>query len=89
MTLIYEMNKKNKYVNEIIDGHDIIEYMMVMMNNVSANELLKNENGIFRTLTLEKGTNINKYDKDINKFLTMWKNNNCRYCDFKMLSLMI
>jgi len=83
MTLIYEMNKKNKYVNEIIDGHDIIEYMMVMMNNVSANELLKNENGIFRSLTLDKGINIDKYDKDINKFLTMWKNNNCRYCDFK------
>tara|TARA_B100000513_G_scaffold179401_1_gene97421 strand:- start:718 stop:2409 length:1692 start_codon:yes stop_codon:yes gene_type:complete len=83
MEMIYSMNKKNNYVSEILDGHDIIEYMMILMNTTCAKELIKHKNGIFRSLTLDKNVNTNKYDKNINKFLTMLKNNNCKYCDFK------
>jgi exoribonuclease R len=43
------LSKYNKYTNELKDSHDLVCYLMVLMNHHCAKELLKFKTGIFRS----------------------------------------
>ena len=45
--------RKTKYVKEIKDSHDVIAYLMILMNYESANVAQRFKSGIFRTLCLK------------------------------------
>ena len=54
-----QMSKIYKYIDHIQDSHDVVAYLMILMNHHSARELLKNGNGIFRS-TISKNIKITK-----------------------------
>lgn len=67
-------NKKYKYTENITTSHDVIAYLMILMNYYSSRELLKYKCGIFRNA--EKGVSESLPEtlpKNIHKFLTYWK----------------
>lgn len=67
-------NKQFHYVDNIKTSHDIIAYLMIIMNYYSSKELLKFKTGIFRNA--EKNVVYNapsSLPNDIQKFLTYWK----------------
>jgi len=48
--------------DNIFNSHDIVSYLMIFMNHKCASEMIKHNNGIFRTTTRTNiPTNINKY----------------------------
>lgn len=53
--LISQLNtyKRYKYMENILDSHDVVAYLMVMMNYLSAQDLKKHHSGIFRTIKLK------------------------------------
>ena len=82
--LTNNMNKKYKYIDKIQTSHDVIAYLMVLMNNYCAKEMLKHKEGIFRTVTLND-TYIpdSSLKPEIKKFLKIWNSFGGKYCNFE------
>ena len=58
------MNRKKKYVDSIDTSHDVIAYLMITMNYISAKELIKLNNYIEKKFRQETKS-ISKKTKDI------------------------
>ena len=82
--LTTNINKKYKYMDKIQTSHDVIAYLMVLMNNYCAQELIKHKEGIFRTVKLND-TYIpdSSLKPEIKKFLKIWNSFGGKYCKFE------
>lgn len=83
-TLTSLNNKKEfKYIDSITTSHDVIAYLMIIMNYYSAREMEKNEIGLFRSATVGKPPSVAEtLPSDIKKFLTIWQSSGGRYMKF-------
>ena len=83
--------KTTKYVKEIKDSHDVVAYLMIMMNYESANVAAQSKSGIFRTLSLKdfkenkenKDNNESKMDDEIYNFIKIWQSSSGQYTTFE------
>jgi exoribonuclease R len=88
--------KKYKYINSIRDSHDLVAYLMILMNYNCAKEMLKHGNGIFRSSVFikketsdKKDTNENKDSLDMNmpenvsNFIRCWKSSYGQYINLE------
>ena len=80
----YSNNKndesKKKYVDSIDTSHDVIAYLMITMNYISAKELIRLKTGIFRSAQF--GSNFTPPEnipKDVRKFLKHWNSQGGKY----------
>jgi len=82
--MVKELNKKYKYVETITSTHDMIAYLMILMNYYSARELKKNETGIYRSAKLNHSYRppVTVPD-DIQKFLKIWHSFGGKYTKFE------
>ena len=77
------LQQQYKYVAEIRDSHDVVEYYMIMMNHMCAETLYGHKCGIFRTVT--KKTDVDStttkpiVDQDLEKFINIWKYTSSSY----------
>ena len=77
--------QKYKYVEEIRDSHDVVEYYMIMMNHMCAERLYSHKCGIYRTVSTNTKTDADKtinqpnVDKELQKFINIWKYTSSRY----------
>ena len=53
MSTVDALNHKTQLLDDIIDSHDLVQYMMLLMNVEAANRLSELNDGIFRSLTLK------------------------------------
>ena len=74
--------KKNKYMKEIRDSHDLIAFLMVLMNTESANKMLEFENGIYRTLRLGTVENT-KISSEVIDFIKIWQSSSGAYTSYE------
>ena len=75
MDVVDGLNKKYKYVGSIVDSHDVVAYLMILMNYNTSKELLKYRNGIYRSVALKNTEPIqvpSDIPQDAEKFLKMW-----------------
>ena len=80
LPLVYAMNRKNKYIDSIDTSHDVVAYLMITMNYISAKELIQLNTGIFRSAKF--GSNFSPPDdipKDVKKFLKHWNSLGGKY----------
>ena len=83
--IVVKLNKKNKYMREIIDSHHVIAYLMLLMNVKCADKLENFETGIYRSIKL-KETNLiqpNNIPSDIYDFIKIWQTASGKYTNFK------
>lgn len=79
--------KKYKYINSIRDSHDLVAYLMILMNYKCAKELIKSGNGIFRSSVLIKKDTSKEaaleddfgLPENVNKFIRCWKSSYGQY----------
>jgi exoribonuclease R len=74
------MNRKKKYIDSIETSHDVIAYLMITMNYISATELIRLNTGIFRSAKF--GSNFTPPEnvpKDVRKFLKHWNSQGGKY----------
>ena len=84
MVLIKNLNKKNQYVDHISSSHDLVAYMMILMNYLTANEFIKSKKGIFRSVKLDKTYKTpENIPKNISKFLKTWNSFGGSYVKYK------
>jgi len=65
--------KNHKYLDMIQDSHDLVSYLMIVMNHYSSIEMSKYKNGIYRSMTVTENTPTNSIPNNVNKFLNIWK----------------
>lgn len=81
--ILVKMNSITSYVETIRDSHDVIAYLMILMNYISAQEFLKYKTGIFRSMKLNNNIELPDYlPNDIRAFLKLWKSNSSKYISF-------
>ena len=78
--IVHAMNRKNKYIDSIDTSHDVVAYLMITMNYISARELIRLNTGIFRSAKF--GSNFNPPENvpsDVKKFLKHWNSLGGKY----------
>jgi len=79
---VRKLSYNYKYINNIKNSHDVVAYLMILMNYNCAKELLKNKNGIFRSTIIKKEHIVlNDLPKDINNFIKFWNSSSGQYID--------
>ena len=82
---------KFRYTSKIKDSHDLVGYLMILMNYYSAKELINHKNGIFRNAVIKREVIIpENLDEDMKKFLKIWNSVAGQYIngeDIEMVSL--
>lgn len=53
-----QMMSKYRFMNDIVDSHDVVCYLMILMNYFCATELLKYNEGIFRTMSTSENKTV-------------------------------
>jgi len=77
------LSSKYKYINYIHDSHDVVSYLMILMNHQCAIELLKNKNGIFRCIKESKTDLPNSLPNDVSQFIKIFTNSSGQYIDIQ------
>tara|TARA_B110000967_G_C18887445_1_gene564977 strand:- start:1548 stop:3248 length:1701 start_codon:yes stop_codon:yes gene_type:complete len=74
------LNRKEKYIDNIDNSHELVSYLMIYMNYISAQTLLKKGVGIFRSAALKPGFVCpNGVETNVKKFLKQWNSSGGRY----------
>ena len=79
-------NKKYKYIDNVETSHDVIAYLMILMNYISAKEMKRMKIGIYRSA---KYNNLKEYippdsaTKGVKKFLKMWRSSGGSYVKYE------
>ena len=77
-----QMSHKYKYINNIKDSHDVVCYLMILMNYHCAKNLFNFKNGIFRSTIVKKQITLpNSLPDDVSKFITIWNSSSTQYID--------
>jgi len=75
------LSKKYKYINNVTGSHDVVAYLMILMNYFSAKELLKNKVGIFRSTIVNAKQQLlpDNVPEDVAKFIKIWNSSFGQY----------
>jgi len=81
-----KMTYKYKYINNIRDSHDVVSYLMVLMNYYCAKEIYKSNNGIFRSTIIKKTIELPDFlPDDVSKFIKIWNSACAQYIDYSAI----
>lgn len=72
---VQSMSKKTstKLLPSVKNSHDLVTYLMIMMNYCVSRELIDNKDGIFRTAFINKDLNLPEgLDEGTKNFITAW-----------------
>ena len=84
LNYIKKMNRKKRYIDGISNSHDVIAYLMILMNYISAKYLTTQKRGIFRSAKFNNNFVAPKsIPKDVQKFLKMWNSFGGKYLKFE------
>lgn len=91
LDLVKHLSFEYKYMNKIQDSHDVVSYLMIFMNYHCGQDLMKYNNGIFRSTTFTNNTKeIPEKDNaipenmpsEVYKFIKIWNSFSGQYIDF-------
>ena len=76
--------KEQRYLDNVADSHDLVSYLMILMNYYSSRNLMEHKNGIFRSLKYgeNKHTVPEGLNKNVSKFIRIWTSNGSKYILF-------
>jgi exoribonuclease R len=79
---VQSLSKKYRYINNVRNSHELVCYLMILMNYNCAKELIKNKTGIFRSTIIKKEMHIPDFiPEDVSKFITIWNSVSGQYID--------
>ena len=76
------LSRQYKYVNNVRNSHDVVCYLMILMNYNCAKELIKEKTGIFRSTIIKKEFYVPpEIPEDVSKFIKIWNSTSGQYID--------
>lgn len=80
------LSKKYKYINNVRNSHDVVCYLMILMNYNVAKNLITHKNGIFRYTIMKREVSIpDSLPEDVAKFIKIWNSAAGQYVDLNCL----
>jgi exoribonuclease R len=77
---VNELSTVYKYIKRINGSHDVVGYLMILMNYYTASELIKYNTGIYRSVNFNNKTEKNDSLPDnVNNFLKIWNSSSGQY----------
>jgi hypothetical protein len=74
------LSPKYKYMDSIDDSHDVVSYLMILMNYYCANELLTAKTGIFRSSSVTREVVVPPgVPADVGKFIKIFNSSRSQY----------
>lgn len=78
----HELSKKYKYINNVRNSHELVCYLMILMNYHCAKELIKHKTGIFRSTVIKRQFSVpDTLPEDVGKFIKIWNSASGQYID--------
>lgn len=82
--VVTQLCSKTKYIKSIRDSHDLVCYLMVLMNYTCAKEMLMKKVGIFRSALIKKDVNLvdtTVVPDEVGQFIKIWNSTSGQYID--------
>lgn len=81
-----KLSRKYKYISNVRNSHEIVCYLMILMNYNSAKDLLLNKNGVFRSTIMRRDfVTPEDIPEDVSKFIKIWNSSAGQYIDASCL----
>jgi len=75
-----KLSKKYKYINNVRNSHELVCYLMILMNYNCATEMIKYKTGIFRSTIIKKEFSVpDNVPEDVAKFIKIWNSSSGQY----------
>ena len=75
--VVTQLSNDYKYLKKINDSHDMVAYLMILMNYYTSRDMVRYNNGIYRSVSFNKDYNVDDTLPDnVNNFLKIW-NSSC------------
>jgi len=86
--IVKKMNRRQfRYMDNIETSHDVVAYLMITMNYISAKELENFKSGVFRSAKLREHKQLPEHiTPDIKKFVKNWNSFGSQYNKFENMS---
>jgi exoribonuclease R len=79
---VQQISTKYKYITNVRNSHDLVSYLMILMNYHCATELLKHKTGIFRSAITNREFIVpDTLPEDVGKFIKIWNSSSGQYID--------
>lgn len=76
------LSLRNSYIERVHNSHDVVTYLMILMNFHCAKELIKYKTGIFRSTIIKKEIKVPEHvPEDSAKFIKIWNSASGQYID--------
>ena len=74
------LSYKYKYINNVRNSHELVCYLMILMNYHCATELLKSKSGVFRSTIMNRSISVpESVPEDVSKFIVIWNSASGQY----------
>jgi exoribonuclease R len=82
LEIAQNLSRKYKYINNVRNSHELVCYLMILMNFHCAKELIKHNTGIFRSTVIKKEFVVPEtVPEDVAKFIKIWNSASGQYID--------
>ena len=76
------LSRKNRYISSVKNSHDVVCYLMILMNYYCATEMLKHKTGIFRSTIMKREYSVpDSVPEDVAKYIKIWNSASGQYID--------
>ena len=77
-----KLTVKHKYISYVRNSHEVVCYLMILMNYHCAKELIKHKTGIFRSTIIKREFSVPEtVPEDVSKFIKIWNSASGQYID--------
>jgi len=84
LNYVKKMNKVKSYIDNVVNCHDLIAYLMILMNYISATYLKENKVGIFRSAKFNANfVPPDTVPSEVQKFLKMYNSSGGQYVKYE------
>jgi hypothetical protein len=88
MDITKKLSKKYKYINNVRNSHELVCYLMILMNYNCATEMMKYKTGIFRSTIMKNDFSVpDNIPDDVSKFLKIWNSSSGQYINGEELDI--
>ena len=80
------MSRKYKYISNVRNSHEMVCYLMILMNYHCAKEMIVHKSGIFRSTIMKREIEIpDNIPDDVGKFIKIWNSACGQYIDGNLM----
>lgn len=84
LNIVLNLSKNVKLLSSIKDSHDLVNYLMVLINSKCAEKLIEYKEGVYRCVKLNSNMRAvpDTIPEDIGKFLKLWNSSSGQYSTY-------